>query len=388
QATFIIPSANVKHTGKYECKVENQYGTHTSEINIDVLAPPSTQQKMQDFEVSRGQEVTITVTAEGSPLPTCTWYHNDKPITVQPDRIVIVDDGPSHTLKILDAQLTDDGQYKAVIENAMGKTELVSQVTVMDVPDISSEPIDIRVSHGGSCTLECHAPGKPVPEVKWTKGGKEIKPTENLLFESTPDGNHQLTINNAQSDHAGQYIANVKHKIRAQQMIFNVIVTAPLTVKQTPTDLNVLQTQNAVITFEVDGLPRPTITWLFNGTPIQSSPKYKMETKGNQIILTVNKTDFVDSGVYTAVVDNGIDKIEVPVKMNVGVKPKVEAAKPANDQSCVIGQDTQISWKFSGIEKPQVTWLFNGQPLEANERLQISESEDGTSTLSIKSAQL
>ncbi|CAF1688153.1 unnamed protein product, partial [Adineta ricciae] len=42
----------------------------------------------------------------------------------------------------------------------------------------------------------------------------------------------------------------------------------------------------------------------------------------------------------------------------------------------------------SGIEKPQVTWLFNGQPLEANERLQISESEDGTSTLSIKSAQL
>jgi hypothetical protein len=76
------------------------------------LAPPTAQQKMQDFEVSRGQEVTITVTAEGSPLPTCTWFHNDKPIEVQPDRIVIVDDGPTHTLKLLDAQLTDDGQYK------------------------------------------------------------------------------------------------------------------------------------------------------------------------------------------------------------------------------------------------------------------------------------
>ena len=98
----------------------------------------------------------------------------------------------------------------------------------------------------------------------------------------------------------------------------NFVYLAPLTTKQAPTDLNVLQTQNAVITFEVDGLPRPTITWLFNGTPIQSSPKYKMETKGNQIILTVSKTDFVDSGVYTAVIDNGIEKIEVPVKMNVG----------------------------------------------------------------------
>ena len=70
------------------------------------------------------------------------------------------------------------------------------------------------------------------------------------------------------------------------------------------------------------------------------------------------------------------------------MKPKVEAAKPANEQSCIIGQDTQISWKFSGIEKPQVTWLFNGQPLSANERFQITETEDGISTLSIRNAEL
>ncbi len=66
----------------------------------------------------------------------------------------------------------------------------------------------------------------------------------------------------------------------------------------------------------------------------------------------------------------------------------MEAAKPANEQTCVIGQDTQISWKFSGIEKPQVTWLINGQPLPTNERYQITETEDGTSTLAIRNAEL
>ena len=35
-----------------------------------------------------------------------------------------------------------------------------------------------------------------------------------------------------------------------------------------------------------------------------------------------------------------------------------------------------------------MTWLFNGQPLPTNDRYQISESEDGTSTLSIKTAEL
>jgi membrane carboxypeptidase/penicillin-binding protein PbpC len=74
--------------------------------------------------------------------------------------------------------------------------------------------------------------------------------------------------------------------------------------------------------------------------------------------------------------------------LSFSVKPKVEAAKPANEQSCVIGQDSQISWKFSGIEKPQVTWLLNGQPLPTNERFQITETEDGTSTLAIKNAEL
>ena len=70
------------------------------------------------------------------------------------------------------------------------------------------------------------------------------------------------------------------------------------------------------------------------------------------------------------------------------VKPKVEAPKSTNDQTCTIGQNTQISWKFSGIEKPDITWLFNGQPLPTNERFQLTEMEDGTSTLSIRNAQL
>ncbi|CAF4944210.1 unnamed protein product, partial [Rotaria socialis] len=47
-------------------------------------------------------------------------------------------------------------------------------------------------------------------------------------------------------------------------------------------------------------------------------------------------------------------------------QPKVEAQEPVNDQSCVIGQDTQISWKFSGIGKPGVKWLFNNKPLPTN----------------------
>ena len=66
------------------------------------------------------------------------------------------------------------------------------------------------------------------------------------------------------------------------------------------------------------------------------------------------------------------------------VPPKVEAPQSVNDQSCVFGQDTQISWKFSGIEKPQVTWLFNDQLLPINVRFEVIDTDDGTSILLIR----
>ncbi len=144
----------------------------------------------------------------------------------------------------------------------------------------------------------------------------------------------------------------------------------------------------------------------FNDTELKTSAKHKIEAKQNVFSLTINKCDHPDVGTYRVHVDNGIDTTDQTAKLNVGgnffrfiispssmhifslVKPKVEAPKPANEQSCVIGQDTQITWKFSGIEKPQVAWLFNGQPLSTNERYQITETEDGTSILAIKNAEL
>ncbi|CAF3618249.1 unnamed protein product [Rotaria sordida] len=221
---FIIPSGSVKYSGKYECKVENQYGTHTAEINIDVLPPTVTQQKLKDFDISRGQEVTITVTASGTPLPSCTWFHNDKQLFQKANRVVMIDDGPTHILKLLGVELADAGQYKAVVQTDMGTTELVSQVTVRDVSDESSVPVDVRTSQGGSCTLECQTSGTPLPQVIWTRNGQEIKSNEYFLIESSPNGNHRLIISNAQFEHAGKYVANVKHKIQTQFMNFNVIV--------------------------------------------------------------------------------------------------------------------------------------------------------------------
>ena len=70
------------------------------------------------------------------------------------------------------------------------------------------------------------------------------------------------------------------------------------------------------------------------------------------------------------------------------VEPHVIEGRTTNEQSCIVGEDTQISCTFAGIEKPNVTWLFQGQPLSTNERFQISEADENTSTLCIRAIEL
>ncbi|CAF1280711.1 unnamed protein product, partial [Rotaria sordida] len=70
------------------------------------------------------------------------------------------------------------------------------------------------------------------------------------------------------------------------------------------------------------------------------------------------------------------------------VQPKVEAPTSVNEQSCMFGKDTQISWKFSGIWKLRVTWFFNDQPLSTDNRLEVTETDDGTSILTIRQVEL
>lgn len=69
------------------------------------------------------------------------------------------------------------------------------------------------------------------------------------------------------------------------------------------------------------------------------------------------------------------------------MKPEVVGLSLVNNQSCLIGQDTEISWKFSGLEKPQVIWHFNGRALVGNDRFQMADNKDERSTLTIRKTQ-
>lgn len=124
------------------------------------------------------------------------------------------------------------------------------------------------------------------------------------------------------------------------------------------------------------GLPQPKVTWLFNGEPLKPSPKHKVETPKDhphRSVLIIPKLETPDAGKYTAVIDNGLEKVETSTTLLVHTKPKLESKLEPN-LTFNVGEQAQIPIRLSG-EDNTVTWLKDGQPIKFDSRIHIVTEE-------------
>jgi len=77
---------------------------------------------LEDMEVLDGQEVMLFCVVEGEPMPTVTWYHNEKNIMKNEEYVFTYDRQTGHLyLVILDCLADDEGEFCCVATNAAGQ---------------------------------------------------------------------------------------------------------------------------------------------------------------------------------------------------------------------------------------------------------------------------
>lgn len=88
----------------------------------------------QDVKVTEGDKAVLSVRVIGQPTPVIEWYVDDEPVRPN-DRISVQAEGDQHELVILEAELDDEGIYKCVAKNEIGKAicevELLVDGTVL-----------------------------------------------------------------------------------------------------------------------------------------------------------------------------------------------------------------------------------------------------------------
>ena len=187
-------NARVDQSGTLTCKLENPVGTAEATFKLNVTAAPTISKGLADQECLLGKELRLTIVSSASPQPTVKWFKDN--VELKNVGTKVSDD--TYELVIPHVKAEDEGNYKAMVSNALGEKESQCKLTVIEPTDLKCQfPEHQTIQVGQPIKLECVVSGRPQPEVTWTKDGKEIKPSDRVEIVKKPDGTCTMTIKQA-----------------------------------------------------------------------------------------------------------------------------------------------------------------------------------------------
>jgi uncharacterized repeat protein (TIGR01451 family) len=326
-----VTNAQPGQAGAYSVVVTNSAGSVTSSVAIlTVGTPPSITQQPSAQTVVQGQNAMFTVAASGDSPLNYQWRFNGVAIGGST--------GSSYTVN--GATTANAGNYDVVVGNAYGSlTSAVAHLTVLVPPSISSQPTNQTVIAGSSASFQVSASGtSPLNYQWWANGTNAVGTSTNLLM-----------VTNAQPGQAGAYsvvVTNSAGSVTSSVAILTV--GTPPSITQQPSDLTVVQGQNAMFTVAASGSAPLNYQWRFNGAPIGAGTSY-----------TVSGATTANAGSYDVVVGNVYGSMTSVVAQLTVLMPPSIISQPTN-QTVIAGSNVNFMVSASGTSPLAYQWWFNG----------------------------
>ncbi|XP_039550687.1 neurofascin homolog (chicken) a isoform X11 [Pimephales promelas] len=227
-----------------------------------------------------------------------------------------------------------------------------TQPTFLSPKGIASSKIVLR---GEQLLLECIAAGVPTPSINWFKRGGDL-PAKKVKLENF---NKTLRILNVSEEDSGGYICMGSNKIGSIRHAVEVHVKAAPYWLDKPTNLVLAPDENGRLVCRANGNPKPTIQWLVNGEPIESSlPNLNQEVLGDTIMF--HSVQIGTSAVYQCNASNEHGYLLANAFVSIlDMAPRMLG--PKNQLIKVIENNrTFLDCPFFGSPFPLLRWFKNG----------------------------
>ena len=238
--------------GEYKCVARNELGSASTAAELlvnEAGAKPKFREKLKNITALPGEEARFDVRVVGSPPSEVDWLKGKEKIKDE-GRFVLIDDEEDElfSLVIEDAKPSDSGEYECIAFNELGevscKGNLVVEETIIapevaeDAESALSVPEDITIApefaeeeesapiiveEGGDVTVSVNVKGQPIPEVEWSKDGKDLKASDRLEVAEI-NGKHTLLIKSATPEDSGIFKCQASSKGGVAERTFDVQV--------------------------------------------------------------------------------------------------------------------------------------------------------------------
>uniref|UniRef100_H3CBC6 Ig-like domain-containing protein n=2 Tax=Tetraodon nigroviridis TaxID=99883 RepID=H3CBC6_TETNG len=357
--SLTVKDVKKEDQGRYTFKV----GEFQSGASLKMkLRPVTLMQPLCDLTVCEGEIAQMEVKFSHGNVEG-TWLRNGRPIQAS-QRVHMVIDKQIHKLLIEDTNKDDTGVYSFEVpaQEISTSAKLLIQTIGILIP-----LKDLCTIEGTKTVLETKISVQDVASVKWFHNDKLLTASERVQM-VVKGAKQRLVLTRTRASDEGHYKLMVgRADTSCRLSVQTVQITKPMKDKECSESENV--------TFEVD-VSHPGIDafWTFNGQPLKSGIKYKMESKDKGHTLTIINAMKDEEGEYMFAAGEQTCSATLTVSGGAIKKPLCD----------LLVADSQTSVLECEVANPSVKgkWLKDGQPLDFSENI-LSEADDATRRLVI-----
>lgn len=279
---------------------------------------------LRDVDVVEGDNLTLKCQVGGEPQPQLKWFRNG--VELKPDERTVMRlalDGTA-TLRILDAQRSDAGEFRVEASNEAGSADSSCNVRVISEEEQPSAPkfiIPLKwtdAALGGKAEFSVKVRGVPQPVVTFFINNRAIPiDGQRVTLDDMHDGNWCLTIRDIQESDFGKMRAVAENELGKDECEAEFIEKAEGVPKKhidegyaprfnVPLwDRRVPEGKPMFIECHVDAKPGATIEWFKDNKELKESDNVHIEnTSDGACRVKVDRWSEDYVGIYKCVATN------------------------------------------------------------------------------------
>ncbi|XP_054975166.1 neuronal cell adhesion molecule isoform X28 [Sorex araneus] len=354
------------YEGVYQCTARNERG---AAISNNIIIRPSrsplwTKEKLEPIVLRNGHSLVLPCRPPlGLPPPIIFWMDNSFQRLPQSERVSQGLNGDLYFSNVL----PEDTREDYICYARFNHTQTIQQKQPISVKVISAKSNKERPPtfltpegntsskeelRGNILSLECIAEGLPTPEIYWIKedGTLPINRTFYRNFKKT------LQITHVSEADAGNYQCIAKNLLGVIHHTISVTVKAAPYWIMAPQNLVLSPGENGALICRANGNPKPRISWLSNGVPVEIAPDdSSRKIEGDTIIFS--NVQESSSAVYQCNASNEYGYLLANAFVNVLAEPPRILTSANTLYQVIANRPALLDCAFFGSPLPTIEWF-------------------------------